>query len=295
MIGASLVAIVTPMKADGTVDFDALGKLLDWHVASGTQGIVILGTTGEAATIHDDEREAIIRFTVAHATHAKKRYTVIVGTGTNATDSTIQLTQQAKTLGADVSLIVTPYYNKPTQEGLFQHYSAIAHAVDMPIILYNVPGRTACDLKPETIARLSSVKNIIGVKEATGDLDRVAVLRKLCGNDFLLWSGDDGSALAFMLLGGNGVISVTSNVAPEKMRAMCDAALNGDLNKAKELDASLAELHKNLFLEANPIPVKWCLSRMQKMDAGIRLPLTPLSAAHQQPLEKTLKTLGLLT
>ena len=290
MIKGCVVALVTPMQNDGAVDFSALQNLLDWHLASGTKGIVILGTTGESPTIQENEREDIIRFTVKHA---QKRYPVIVGTGSYSTGETIKYTRQAKELGADAVLIVTPYYNKPTQEGLFQHYSAVAAAVDIPIIMYNVPGRTACDMKPETVARLAKVKNIIGIKECA-DLDRVQQLRKSCGENFILVSGNDDSALEFTLLGGDGVISVTANIVPNEMRLMYEAALNGEVEKAKQLNEKLQGLHHNLFVEANPIPVKWSLMRIGKIGEYIRLPLTPLASVHHELLENTLNQAGLL-
>lgn len=292
MIKGSIVALVTPMQENGSIDFAAFEALLDWHVDNKTDGIVVLGTTGESPTVHDEERIELIKLTVKHA---KKRYPVIVGTGSNATDHTIELTKQAKELGADACLIVTPYYNKPTQEGLFQHYKAIAEAVDIPIIMYNVPGRTACDLKAETVVRLSQFKNICGIKDCSNELERIQIIRNGCGQQFLIYTGNDDNSLDFMLQGGDGVISVTANLAPQKMHEMCQAALNGEKEQATKLNDALNDLHINLFLEANPIPTKWCLSRMKKIPTGIRLPLTTLSATHQLTLENILNKAGLLS
>jgi 4-hydroxy-tetrahydrodipicolinate synthase len=281
MFHGSLVALVTPMHGDGSIDFSSLEKLIDWHINQGTHGLVVLGTTGESATIEADDRREIIRTTVARVNH---RMPVIVGAGTNSTQSTIELTREAMSLGADAVLLVTPYYNKPTQEGLFQHYSAIAKAVPIPQILYNVPGRTCCDLLPETILRLSQYANIIGVKEATGHLARFKELLSLnLTMDF--YSGDDATAMEFMLMGGKGVISVAANVMPQLFAQMCNAALRGDRALAEKLNGQMAELYHVLFIETNPIPTKWVLTQMGLIQSGIRLPLTPLSLGHRAVVE----------
>lgn len=285
MFHGSLVAIVTPMHADGAIDYPNFEKLIAWHCKEGTDGIVILGTTGESATIEKNERADILRSVM---TWVNGKLPVIVGSGANSTAHAIALTQHAMEMGADAALIVTPYYNKPTQEGLFQHYRAIAQAVPIPQILYNVPGRTACDLLPETMARLSAFSNIVGVKEATGDLARLPLLKKLCPEmDF--YSGDDFTAMEFMLNGGQGVISVAANVAPAMMHALCDAALSGDRKTAEKYDRLLAPLYKALFFESNPIPTKWALSQMGFIESGIRLPLTALDAMHHVAMKNTLR------
>jgi len=291
MIRGSIVAIVTPMREDGSVDWERLRNLVNWHVEQGTHGIVAVGTTGESATLGFEEHDSVVREIVAVA---DKRVPVIAGTGGNNTEEAIRLTRDAKRDGADACLLVTPYYNKPPQEGLYQHFLAVARAVDIPQILYNVPSRTACDMLPETVERLSRVPNIIGIKEATGSLERALEIRQRCGADFLVYSGDDATALDIMLAGGDGDISVTANVAPAKMAAMCEAAVNGDAEKARALNAELEPLHRDLFLEANPIPVKWALHQMGLIDSGIRLPLVPLSEAAQPRLRDTLRRCGLL-
>jgi 4-hydroxy-tetrahydrodipicolinate synthase len=287
----SLVALVTPMTPSGSIDEPALRRLVDFHVDAGTIALVSVGTTGESATLDEDEHCEVIAKTIQIAAG---RIPVIAGTGANSTTEAIRLTRCAQQAGADAALLVTPYYNKPTQEGLYQHHKAVAEAVDLPQLLYNVPGRTACDLLPETAARLASVPNIVGLKEATGDISRVARLREHCGADFLLYSGDDGSCREFMLAGGDGVISVTSNLVPERMQAMCAAALAGDAKQARTLDAPLAALHHGLFVESNPIPVKWALAEMGLCQAGIRLPLTWLSETHHDELRAVLRDLGCL-
>jgi 4-hydroxy-tetrahydrodipicolinate synthase len=273
----SIVALVTPMDAEGKVDDAALQRLIDFHVDAGTAGIVAVGTTGESATLDEAEHCAVIARCVELAAG---RVPVIGGTGANATAEAIRLTRCAERAGADAALLVTPYYNKPTQAGLIAHHRAVAEAVGIPQILYNVPGRTACDLLPETTAELSRVENIVGVKDATGDLERVSRLREGCGPDFALYSGDDGTASEFMLRGGDGVISVTANVAPALMRRMCEAALAGDRDAALVLNERLDGLHRALFAESNPIPVKWAMAEMGLTQAGIRLPLTWLSPEH---------------
>ncbi|ASK34612.1 4-hydroxy-tetrahydrodipicolinate synthase [Alcanivorax sp. N3-2A] len=291
MIRGSIVAIVTPMRDDGSVDWEHLRKLVNWHVEQGTHGIVAVGTTGESATLGFEEHDSVIREVVAIA---DGRIPVIAGTGANSTEEAIRLTRDAKRDGANACLLVTPYYNKPPQEGLYQHFLAVARAVDIPQILYNVPGRTACDLLPETVERLAKVPNIVGIKEATGNLERAREIRERCGNDFLLYSGDDATALELMLAGGDGDISVTANVAPAKMAAMCTAALSGDVETARALNAELDPLHRDLFIEPSPIPAKWALYEMGLIDSGIRLPLVPLSEAAQPRLRDTLRRCGLL-
>lgn len=290
MIRGSLVALVTPMQPGGEIDDERLQRLVEWHLSEGTDGIVAVGTTGESATVDEDEHCALIRRTVELA---KGRLPVIAGTGANATSEAIRLTRCARDAGADACLLVTPYYNKPTQEGLFLHHRAVAEAVDIPQILYNVPGRTACDMLPETVARLAEVSNIVGLKEATGDLERVGRLRELCGKDFALYSGDDATAREFMLRGGDGVISVTANVAPAAMHRMCEAALAGDAVQAQQIDSALQGLHRDLFIESNPIPVKWALAEMGMIGEGIRLPLTWLSEAARPAVREAMKKAGI--
>ena len=291
MFSGSSVAVVTPMQADGTVDFACLERLVDFHVDEGTDALVVAGTTGESATLSKAEHVEVIRVA---AERAAGRIPVIAGTGSNSTAQTIDLSRAVAGFPIDGYLIVTPYYNKPTQEGLYRHYLAIADAVDRPVILYNVPGRTGVDLLPDTVARLADHPGVVGLKEATGDLARVTTLRQGCGQDFLLLSGDDASAREFMLLGGQGVISVTANVAPALMAAMCEAALEGNAVLAAEFDARLAALHRDLFVESNPIPVKWAMARLGLIPGGLRLPLTPLSAACQPVVEAALRQAGLL-
>ncbi len=290
-----MVALVTPMQAgvrpDTGLDSQALEKLLALHIAQGTDAIVAVGTTGESATLTENEHCALIKQTVDIV---NGRVPVIAGTGANATIEAIALTQCAKKAGADACLLVTPYYNKPTQEGLFQHYKTVAETVNIPQILYNVPGRTACDMLPETIIRLASIDNIIGVKEATADLTRVKRIRNGVGDDFLLLTGDDATAKDFILEGGDGVISVTANVAPKAMHDMCMLALNGDVAGATETDKMLSGLHKALFAESNPIPVKWALHRLGFIQAGIRLPMTWLSEAAQPTLLDAMKQAGVI-
>ncbi len=290
----SIVAIVTPMRggvaADAPLAWDQLANLIEFHIAEGTDGIVAVGTTGESATLNEAEHCEAIRRTVEIV---RGRVPVIAGTGANSTTEAIELTRHAKEVGADACLLVTPYYNKPTQEGLFLHFKAVAEAVAIPQILYNVPGRTACDMQPATIARLSRVPNIIGVKEATGEVARVAALREHCVDNFVLLSGDDATAREFILAGGHGVISVTANVAPRAMHEMCAAAAAGDAARAAALDVPLAALHRDLFCESNPIPVKWGVHAMGLIDAGIRLPLTWLSAAAEPKVRAALQAAGI--
>jgi 4-hydroxy-tetrahydrodipicolinate synthase len=289
MFQGSMVALVTPMHADGSLDWDALRRIVDFQIDNGTTAIVSVGTTGESPTLDMDEHCEVIRRTVEHC---RGRVPVIAGTGANSTSEAIELTRCAQQGGAAACLLVTPYYNKPTQEGLFLHHRAIAEAVNIPQILYNVPGRTACDMQPDTVARLAQVKNIIGIKEATGNLDRAREILKLVPKDFELYSGDDATALEFMLMGGHGVISVTTNVAPRAMQDMCAAALKGDEKTARAINERLMGLHKDLFVEANPIPVKWVLQEMKLIESGIRLPLTPLSAAHHGTLRAAMRRAG---
>lgn len=291
MFRGSIVALITPMDADGGIDDASLKRLVDFHVEAGTSAIVSVGTTGESATLDEDEHCRVIASTVALAAG---RIPVIAGTGANSTREAITLTRCAKEVGADAALLVTPYYNKPTQEGLYLHHRAVAEAVDIPQILYNVPGRTACDLLPETVARLSEVENIIGLKEATGDLRRVAALRAGCGEAFMLYSGDDATTCDFILLGGDGVISVTANVAPRRMQEMCQSALSGDRATARAIDRRLAALHRDLFVQSNPIPVKWAAFELGLCGVGIRLPLTWLSDQHHRCVRAALEQAGAL-
>ena len=290
MIQGSIVAIVTPMRADGSLDYPRLKSLVDFHVAEGTDGIVIVGTTGESPTVNVDEHCELIRAAVEYAAG---RIPVIAGTGGNSTSEAIELTAFAKQAGAAASLNVVPYYNKPTQEGLYRHFKAIAEAVDLPLILYNVPGRTVADLGNDTTLRLSQVPGIVGIKDATGNMERGADLIKRVPSGFALYSGDDASALAFILLGGQGTISVTANVAPRLMHEMCSAALAGELAKAREINSRLLGLHRHLFVEANPIPVKWAVSRMGLMEEGIRLPLTPLSSEYHERVLQAMREAGI--
>ena len=291
MFHGSMVALVTPMHTDGSVDFDSLSQLVEFHIENGTSAIVSMGTTGESATLDEKEHCEVIRRTVEMA---NERIPIIAGTGANSTTEAINLTRCAMQAGADACLLVTPYYNKPTQEGLYLHHKLIAETVPVPQILYNVPGRTAVDMLPETVARLSKVSNIIGIKEATGDLTRLTQIRELCGENFDIYSGDDATGTEFMLQGGNGVISVTNNVAPKTMSEMCAAALAGDRDKALELNKPLLGLHNDLFVEANPIPVKWALAEMGMIASGIRLPLTNLSEQYHETLRAAMRQAGVL-
>ena len=291
MIRGSIVALITPMDEDGVIDDAALRRLVDFHVAEGTGAIVAVGTTGESATLDEEEHCRVIARTVELAAG---RIPVIAGTGANSTREAIELTRCAQEAGADAALLVTPYYNKPTQEGLYLHHRAVAEAVGIPQILYNVPGRTACDLLPETAIRLAEVDNIVGLKEATGDLTRVPVLREGCGPDFALYSGDDATGCDFMLLGGDGVISVTANLAPRLMREMCDAALTGERERALAVNLRLDALHRDLFVQSNPIPVKWGAVELGLCGKGIRLPLTWLSQQHHERVRAALEQAGLL-
>ncbi|MDN5939656.1 MAG: 4-hydroxy-tetrahydrodipicolinate synthase [Salinisphaera sp.] len=290
-LGGSMVALVTPMHADGTVDWGSLERLVNWHVSAGTDGIVAMGTTGESATLGFREHDEVIEAVVALVAG---RIPVIAGTGGNATDEAIRLTRHARRAGANASLLVCPYYNKPTQEGLYRHFHAIAMAVDIPQILYNVPARTGVDMLPETVARLAALENVVAIKEAKGSIERIHDLIRVCGDELMIFSGDDGTAMETMLVGGKGDISVTANVAPAMMHQMCEAAIAGDRETAERLDASLQPLHTALFLEPNPIPVKWALTQMGRIGPGIRLPMTPLDARFHQPLRETLNAMGIL-
>lgn len=274
MLSGSIVALVTPMKPSGEVDWAALERLVEWHLQSGTNGFVPMGTTGESATLSTEEHLEVIGRVIELVAG---RVPVVAGTGSNSTAEAVHQTQEAQRLGADACLVVTPYYNKPTQEGLVAHYKAIAAASDAPLVLYNVPPRTACDLLPETAARLAAVPNIIGLKEASGDPSRIGALRRLCGEDFILLSGEDAQTLEMLRLGAVGTISVTANVLPQTMAAFCQAWLDGDAERAAALDASLQPAHRALFLETSPTPAKWALHALGRIDAGIRLPLLPLS------------------
>ena len=291
MFRGSMVALVTPMHEDGTVDRAAFARLIEFHLENGTDALVVVGTTGESATLDESEHCALIRFAVDTVAG---RLPVIAGTGANSTREAITLTRCAMEGGADACLLVTPYYNKPTQEGLYLHYKAIADAVPIAQILYNVPGRTACDMLPETVERLSRIPNIIGIKEASGSVERAREIIQRCGDRLDLYSGDDGISRKIILAGGRGVISVTANVAPRAMHEMCVAALAGDAEAAQRCDAPLEELHRLLFVEANPIPVKWAMHEMGLIGPAIRLPLTPLAAEHREPLRQALKRAGLL-
>ncbi len=290
MFSGSIVALVTPMQAEGAVDFVALQRLVNFQIDNGTDALVAVGTTGESATLDVEEHMAVVRAVIDTAAG---RVPVIAGTGANSTQEAIELTAAAKAAGAQASLLVTPYYNKPTQEGLYQHFKAVATAVDIPIILYNVPGRTAVDMKPDTVARLLDIPNIIGLKEASGSLERNRELIARFAQRLDLLSGDDDLACESILDGFRGVISVTANVAPRKMHEMCVAALKGEHERAHCIDADLRGLHKNLFIESNPIPTKWALQRMGLMPGGIRLPLTPLSSEHEQAVLTAMSQAGI--
>lgn len=291
MIEGSLVALVTPFNEDGSLDWAGLDALLEWHLQEGTNAIVAVGTTGESATLDVDEHCAVIKRTVQVI---NGRIPVIAGTGANATSEAIELTRSAKNAGADACLLVTPYYNKPTQEGLYQHFKKVAESVDIPQILYNVPGRTACDMSNDTVLRLAAIDNIIGLKDATGDVARGAALIAALSDDFAVWSGDDGTALELMLAGGKGDISVTANVAPKAMAEMCRLAIAGDRAGAEAANAPLLGLHERLFLESNPIPAKWALYEMGRIGKGIRLPLTPLAEQFRAPLQEALRAASLI-
>jgi len=291
MITGSMVAIVTPMCEDGSLDIDAFRRLIDFHIGQGTDGIVVVGTTGESPTVDLEEHELLIAEAVRHA---EGRIPVIAGTGANSTREAIELAAFSKKSGADASLSVVPYYNKPTQEGLYQHFKAIAEAVDMPHILYNVPGRTVADLSNDTALRLAQIPNIVGIKDATGNIERGSDLLMRAPDDFAVYSGDDASTLALMLLGAQGSISVTANVAPRLMHEMCMAASSGELAKAREINFRLLGLHRSLFVEANPIPVKWAVARMGHIKNILRLPLTTLSQSSYAVIEAAMRQAGVL-
>lgn len=291
MFHGSMVALVTPMHEDGALDFKSLQRLVESHINNGTSAIVAVGTTGESATLDEREHCGVIRKVVEMA---DGRIPVIAGTGANSTREAIDLTRCAMEAGADACLLVTPYYNKPTQEGLYLHHKAVAEAAPIPQILYNVPGRTACDMLPATVERLSHISNIIGIKEATGNLQRAQEILDCCGDRIDLYSGDDATAMDFILKGGKGVISVTANVAPRQMQQMCEAAMKGDRQLAESINNRLMPLHKDLFVEANPIPVKWALYEMGLIPSGIRLPLTVLSENYHETIRKALKVAGVL-
>jgi len=287
----SMVALITPMYENGDVDFFALEKLVNFHIESGTKAIVSVGTTGESATLNHDEHIEVMKKTIKYS---NGRIPVIAGTGANSTSEAIELTQAAKDMNADACLLVTPYYNKPTQEGLYQHYKKIAESVEIDQILYNVPGRTGVDMSVDTIVRLADISNIIGVKDATGDLNIARSLIEKCPESFILLSGDDGTAIDFILMGGHGGISVSANVFPEKLSNAYDLAIRGQADKAKEINLKISNLHSHLFIESNPIPVKWAMHKMGFSESGIRLPLTTLSEDYQLIIEKDLEELNLL-
>jgi 4-hydroxy-tetrahydrodipicolinate synthase len=291
MFGGSMVALVTPMKSSGEVDLAALERLIAFHIDQGTQALVVAGTTGESPTLKTEEHAELIGEAVRLSAG---RIPVIAGTGSNSTDQTLHLTRKVEKMGVDGFLLVVPYYNKPSQEGLYQHFRTVAEAVETPIVLYNVPGRTSCDLLPETVARLAELDAVIGIKEATGDMERLEALKSLCGDGLELYTGDDATAMEFMLRGGMGDVSVTANVAPAAMQALCEAARAGDREKAAAINARLMPLHEGLFIESNPVPVKWALAEMGLIEAGIRLPLVPLAEQYHERVRQALKTAGVL-
>lgn len=291
MIRGSIVALVTPMTANGEIDWAALDKIVDLHIAKGTDSIVAVGTTGESPTLDYDEHLEVIKAIIKRV---DGRIPVIAGTGANSTREAIELTERAAKAGADACLLVAPYYNKPTQEGMFQHFKAIAEAVSIPQILYNVPGRTCSDILPETVYRLAEIDNIVGIKEATGNLDRARELIANVPADFAVYSGDDATAIELILMGGKGNISVTANVAPAEMAELCRLGLAGDTDAARALQEKLMPLHTNLFVEANPIPVKWAMAEMKLIEKGIRLPLTELSEQYQELVRNSLREAGII-
>lgn len=291
MIQGSIVAIVTPMHADGSLDLPGLCKLIDWHIAEGTNGIVIVGTTGESPTVSVEEHCELIKVAVEHTA---KRIPIIAGTGGNSTTEAIELTNYAKSVGADASLLVVPYYNRPTQEGMYQHFRKIAEAVDLPAILYNVPGRTVADMSNETMLRLAQVPGIVGVKDATGNIARGSDLIRLAPKSFAVYSGDDPTAMALMFCGAKGNISVTANVAPRGMHELCAAAMQGKVAEAVAINNKLLPLHNKLFIEPNPVPLKWAMTEMGLIPAGIRLPLVPLGADCHDTVRAALRESGVL-
>jgi 4-hydroxy-tetrahydrodipicolinate synthase len=290
MLSGSLVAIVTPMLEDGALDIGRFKSLIDWHIAEGTQGIVVVGTTGESPTVNFDEHKQLIRIAVEHAAG---RVPIIAGTGANSTAEAIELSESARRSGAQLSLSVVPYYNKPSQEGMYRHFRAIAEAVDLPLILYNVPGRTVADLQNDTVLRLAQVPNVVGIKDATASLERGSDLLRRAPKDFAVYSGEDATGLPLMLMGGHGVISVTANVAPRLMQEMCAAALSGDIARARAANNRLLGLHTKLFVEGNPVPVKWALVQMGLIAPGIRLPLVPLSANFHETVRVAMREAGI--
>jgi 4-hydroxy-tetrahydrodipicolinate synthase len=290
-IVGSIVALVTPMQEDGSVDYDALRRLIDWHIAEGTDCIGVVGTTGESPTVSVEEHCEIIRVSVQHAAG---RVPIMAGTGGNSTAEAIELSRFAKKVGADCTLSVVPYYNKPSQDGIYQHFRAIAGAVDIPMFLYNVPGRTVADMQPETTLRLAQVPGIVGIKEASGDIERACWLIKHAPKGFAIYSGDDSTAVALMLLGGHGNVSVTANVAPRAMHELCRAALAGQVREATALHFKLLALHKHLFVESSPAPTKWAMSRLGLCGAALRLPITPITPASQALVQQALQEAGLL-
>jgi len=290
MVSGSIVAIITPMQEDGSLDIPRFKSLIDFHIAEGTDAIVVVGTTGESPTVDFDEHKQLIRVAVEHSAG---RIPIIAGTGANSTAEAIELSESAQKAGARASLSVVPYYNKPGQEGLYRHFRTIAERVDIPLILYNVPSRTVADISNDTVLRLAQVPNIVGIKDATGNMERASDLLRRAPKEFSLYSGDDASGLALMLLGGKGIISVTANVAARSMHEMCAAALAGDVARARMLNEKLLPLHQKLFVEANPIPVKWAAAQMGLVGAGIRLPLTPLGAQHHETIRGALREAGI--
>ena len=290
-IRGSIPALITPMLEDGQVDYPTLRKLIDWHVAEGTDGLVIVGTSGESPTVNVDEHHEILRVSVEQAA---KRIPIIAGCGANSTAEAISLAQYAESIGADAQLQVVPYYNKPTQEGQFQHFKSIAEAVDLPMVLYNVPGRTVADMAHDTVLRLAQVPGIVGIKEATGNIERAQWLIRDVPKNFAVYSGDDPTAVALMLCGGQGNVSVTANIAPRQMHELCVAAMAGDVRKAMEIQRKLMPVHKNLFVEANPIPLKWAMARMGLCGPTMRLPMTPLTQNLEPVVESALRSSGLM-
>ena len=290
-IVGSIVALITPMQEDGSVDFDALRRLIDWHIAEGTDCIGVVGTTGESPTLSVDEHWDVIRVAVEHA---RGRVPIMAGTGANSTREAIEHSQYAKKIGADCTLSVVPYYNKPSQEGIYQHFKAVAEAAEIPMVLYNVPGRTVADMQPETALRLAELPNIVGIKEASGNIERAAWLIKQAPKDFAIYSGDDGTAVALMLLGGHGNVSVTANIAPRLMHEMCVAAIEGRARDAAAIHLRLLPLHKALFIEPSPAPTKWAAARLSLCSAALRLPITPLTLAGQASVEQALRDSNLL-
>ncbi len=291
MIKGSTVALVTPMNEDGSISWESLEELLEFHIENGTQAIIAVGTTGESATLTIAEHKAVIKFTVEYC---EGRIPVIAGTGANNTMEAVEFTKTAAEVGAHMTLSVVPYYNKPSQEGLYQHFKTIAAASDLPLMLYNVPGRTVTDLSNETVARLSRIDNIVGIKDASADISRVQAIKSLAGQDFAMYSGDDATSLDFLLAGGDGVVSVTANVSPKAMQSMCMAAIEGNSELAERLDNLLMPLHKNLFLESNPVPVKWALNYMGLIPPGLRLPLVPLAEQYHEQVRHALMESGVV-